>query len=124
LLLGRERVDALVPLVRPTASPLSRQRPSPPDEGDGAEAIPFCDDAVNVVTAARDQGNHCFLFGGGVLVHSPHAADAVDMLTVAVVPVLFGDGRPLFPGQHPGIKLRLADYTVGDGKVRLVYRRR
>ena len=79
---------------------------------------------VHVVTAARDRGNHCFLFGGGVLVHSFLAADTVDTLTVGVVPVLLGGGRPLFPGEHPAIDLRLTDYTVGDGKVRLVYQRR
>ena len=90
----------------------------------GPEGIQFCDDVVNAVTAARDRGNRCFLFGGGVLVHSFLAADAVDMLTVGIVPVLLGGGRPLFPGEHPTINLRLTDYTVRDGKVRLVYQRR
>jgi dihydrofolate reductase len=90
----------------------------------GPEGIQFCDDVVNVVTAARDRGYHCFLFGGGVLVHSFLAAHAVDMLTVGIVPVLLGGGRSLFPGEHSTIDLRLTDYTVGDGKVRLVYQRR
>ena len=90
----------------------------------GPESIQFCDDVVNAVTAARDRGNRCFLFGGGVLVHSFLAADAVDRLTVGIVPVLLGGGRPLFPGGHPTINLRLTDYTVRDGKVRLVYQRR
>ncbi|MGH3475831.1 MAG: dihydrofolate reductase family protein [Nocardioidaceae bacterium] len=96
----------------------------PPASGDAPESIEFCDDVVHVVTAARDRGDHCFIFGGGVLVHSFLDADAVDILTVGVVPVLLGGGRPLFPGQHPAIELRLTDYTVGDGKVRLVYQRR
>jgi riboflavin biosynthesis pyrimidine reductase len=52
------------------------------------------------------------------------AADAVDMLTVGIVPVLLGGGRSLFPGEHPTIDLRLTDCTLGDGKVRLVYERR
>jgi dihydrofolate reductase len=90
----------------------------------GSEGIQFCDDVVNLVTAARDAGKHCFLFGGGVLVHSFLLADAVDMLTVGIVPVLLGRGRSLFPGEHPVIDLRLTDYTIGDGKVRLVYQRR
>ena len=96
----------------------------PPASGDAGEGIRFCDDVVNVVTAARDQGERCFLYGGGVLLHSFLAADAVDTLTVGIVPVLLGGGRPLFPGEHPAINLRLTDYTVGDGKVRLVYQRR
>jgi dihydrofolate reductase len=56
--------------------------------------------------------------------HQFLAADAVDMLTIGIVPVLLGDGRPLFPGEHPAIKLCLTDYVIADGKVRLVYQRR
>ena len=97
---------------------------TPPDPGDAPEGIEFCDDVLHVVTDARDRGNHCYLFGGGVLVHSFLAANAVDMLTLGVVPVLLGGGRPLFPGEHQAINLRLTDYTVGDGKVRLAYQRR
>jgi dihydrofolate reductase len=52
------------------------------------------------------------------------AADAVDFLTVGVVPVLLGGGRPLFPGGHPSVNLRLTDYAIADGKVRLAYERR
>ncbi|MEJ7705834.1 MAG: dihydrofolate reductase family protein [Nocardioidaceae bacterium] len=74
--------------------------------------------------AARDQGQHCYLFGGGVLVQSFLAADAVDMLTVGVVPILLGSGRPLFRGHHPKLRLTLVDYAVQHGKVRLVYKRR
>ena len=50
--------------------------------------------------------------------------DYVDRLTVGIVPVLLGGGRPLFGGRHPQLSLRLVDYTVQDGKVRLVYERR
>lgn len=52
------------------------------------------------------------------------AADAVDRLIVGIVPVLLGGGRPLFPGEHATIELRLTDLTVHQGKVRLVYPRR
>lgn len=86
--------------------------------------IEFCADVVAAVTGERDRGSHCFLFGGGVLVHSFLAADAVDRITVGIVPVILGAGRSLFPGTHPPVNLRLTDYTVGDGKVRLVYARR
>lgn len=96
----------------------------PPAAGEAPEGIEFCDDAVSTVTAARERGEHCFLFGGGVLVQSFLASDAVDTLIVGIVPVLLGSGRPLFPGGHHAINLRLTDYTVGDGKVRLVYQRR
>ncbi len=96
----------------------------PPAPGDAPDAIEFCDDVVRTVAAARERGEHCFLFGGGVLVRSFLACDAVDTLIVGIVPVLLGGGHPLFPGEHQAINLRLTDYTVGDGKVRLVYQRR
>jgi dihydrofolate reductase len=99
-----------------TSDPAGRRGTSP--------GIEFCDDVVNAVTAARKQGLHCFLFGGGLLVHSFLAADAVDMLSVGIVPVLLGGGRSLFPDEHPTISLRLTDYTIADGKVRLIYQRR
>lgn len=91
---------------------------------DTSPGIEFSDDVVGAVMAAREQGLHCFVFGGGLLVHSFVAADAVDMLTVSIVPVLLGGGRPLFPGEHPPRKLRLTDYAIEAGKVRLVYQRR
>lgn len=97
---------------------------SAPPPAPAPAAVEFTDDPVGVVTAARARGEHCLLFGGGLLVHSFLAADAVDELTIGVVPVLLGGGRPLFPGEHARIHLRLVDYTVGDGKVRLFYRRR
>jgi dihydrofolate reductase len=89
------------------------------------EGVDFVgDDVVDVVKTARDGGQHCLLFGGGVLVQSFLAAGAVDMLTIGVVPVVLGRGRPLFPGERPLLELRLTDYTVQDGKIRLVYQRR
>lgn len=96
----------------------------PPLAVDGAQSVEFTSDVVGVVRSARDQGQHCFLFGGGLLVESFLSADAVDHLTVGVVPVLLGSGRPLFGGRHPRLDLRLVDYAVQDGKVRLVYERR
>lgn len=95
---------------------------TPPAADDGVEFV--AEDVVGVVRAARAAGRHCFLFGGGVLVDSFLAADAVDRLTVGIVPILLGSGRPLFGGRHPSLELTLTDYTVQHGKVRLVYERR
>lgn len=96
----------------------------PPTPSKGPDGIEFSDDVIGSVTAARDHGERTFVFGGGVLVHSFLASDAVDTLTVGIVPVLLGGGRPLFPGGHQTIDLRLTDYTISEGKVRLVYARR
>lgn len=76
----------------------------PPAPGDASDGIECSDDVVRTVTAARDRGTHGFLFGGGVLVHSFLATDSVDNLTIGIVPVLLGGGRPLFPGEHVTIE--------------------
>ena len=96
----------------------------PPLPGEGEQGVEFTSTVVDLVQSARGQGHHCFLFGGGRLVESFLSADAVDRLTVGVVPVLLGSGRPLFGGRRPRLDLRLVDYSVKDGKVRLVYERR
>lgn len=93
-----------------------------PPDSDGF--VEFTSDPVGLVRNARAAGRHCFLFGGGGLVRSFLDAGLVDRLTVGIVPVLLGGGRSLFGGRHGQIPLRLIDYTVGDGKVRLVYERR
>jgi dihydrofolate reductase len=81
-------------------------------------------DIVDVVLAEKARGRTAFLFGGGVLVSSFLARQAVDELFVGVVPVLLGSGRPLFCGGHPRQELTLAEYSVTWGKVRLRYIRR
>lgn len=95
-------------------------RPAPPSE----EYVEFTADPVAVVRSERASGNHCFLFGGGELVRSFLEVGLVDRLTVGIVPVLLGGGRLLFGGRHRQLALRLVDYTVQHGKVRLVYERR
>ena len=98
---------------------------SPPAPAPGEGFVEFVSqDVVGIVRAARDQGEHCFLFGGGVLVETFLASNMVDALTVSIVPVLLGKGRPLFGGRHPQLDLALTAYAVQDSKVRLVYRRR
>jgi dihydrofolate reductase len=72
----------------------------------------------------RDAGHHCFVFGGGRLVTSFVGADLVDELTVGIVPVLLGGGRRLFHENSNRVGLRLVDYTVRHGKVRLTFERR
>ena len=98
---------------------------SPPVTVPGEGFVEFVsEDVVGTVRAARDEGQRCFLFGGGRLVETFLASNLVDELTVGIVPVLLGKGRPLFGGRHPQVDLALKAYAVLDGKVRLVYRRR
>ena len=66
------------------------------------------DDAGSVVAAMRSRpGEDIWLFGGGDLFASLLAANVVDEVEVAVMPVLLGDGIPLL-GHSAGIaQLRL-----------------
>lgn len=58
----------------------------------------------DVVARLRKQpGKHIWLGGGGELVRSFLEADLVDRLEIGMVPVLIGDGLPLFP---PGFSER------------------
>ena len=89
-----------------------------------ARGVEFTDEVLARVQRERDDGRHCFLFGGGRLVTSFVQADLVDELTIGIVPVLLGEGRRLFHEGSRRIDLRLVDYTVLSGKARLSYRRR
>lgn len=69
----------------------------PPARLPGEDLVEFVGNGViDLILAERNGGRRCFLFGGGVLVQSSLAADAVDEMTIGVVPVVLGGGRPLF----------------------------
>jgi dihydrofolate reductase len=92
--------------------------------GRSAHGVEFTDDVLSRVHWERDEGRHCFLFGGGRLVTSFVQANLIDELTVGIVPILLGEGRRLFHEGRRRIDLRLIDYTILNGKARLRYRRR
>jgi len=46
-------------------------------------------------------GKHVFHMGGGELARSFLEADLIDELSLGVVPILLGEGLPLFPGGFP-----------------------
>jgi dihydrofolate reductase len=63
-----------------------------------------------------------WLFGGGQLFRSMLEIGEVDMVEIAVMPVLLGGGIPLLPGPPLRAKLTLKDHRVyGSGIVRLSY---
>jgi dihydrofolate reductase len=71
---------------------------------------------------ATDQGD-AWVVGGARLQAAFVASGALDRLDLFVIPVLLGDGVPLFPkvqGQPRGLVLRSAD-ALGLGMVRLAY---
>lgn len=125
-LIGRKTFDAM------------RQMGNDPQETPGLQNIVFSrslrpadfpnvrieDDAERVVRELRGQpGKDIALFGGGELFRSLLAAQLVDHVEVAVVPVLLGGGIPLLPSPAPRTKLELRSQRVyqKSGTVLLEY---
>ena len=76
-----------------------------------------------LVSRLREQpGKDIWLMGGGGLFRSLLAANLVDSIETAVVPVLLGDGVPLLPGPFSRFNLNLVSSKVLDsGLLMLVY---
>lgn len=69
-------------------------------------------------------GKHIFHMGGGELARSFLQADLIDELFLAVVPILLGDGLPLFPGGFPQRDFVLVENkTYSKNQISLTYRR-
>lgn len=78
------------------------------------------------VLAELEAAGHArvWVFGGGRVVAAVAAAGRLDVLDLAVVPVVLGEGIPLFPPGTPCFGLRLlAAEPKPSGAVRLLYAR-
>ena len=65
------------------------------------------------VAALRDQpGRDIWLFGGGQLFQSLLAADLVDTVELAIVPILLGRGVPVAPSPLAITQLKMTQHTV------------
>lgn len=53
----------------------------------------------HIITLRNERGKDIWLFGGGELVSMLLAADIVDEMQIAYIPVILGKGIPLFPEQ-------------------------
>ena len=80
-------------------------------------------EAERAVAALRaGPGKDIWLFGGGQLFRSLLAANLVDAVEVALIPVLLGGGIPLLPPPATQTKLKLTDHRAfGTGIVSLEY---
>jgi dihydrofolate reductase len=76
-----------------------------------------------VAELRRQPGRDIWLFGGGALFRSLLAAGLVDMVEIAVIPVLLGGGIPLLPPPAGRAKLTLTRHRVypKSGIVSLAY---
>lgn len=92
------------PTSYPTFVPTHRQMPNPPK---GYE--PFGGTPIELVERLHEQlaksGKDIWLMGGGATIDTFLAAGLVDRLELRIIPVILGDGVPLFPrhsrGQQP-----------------------
>jgi dihydrofolate reductase len=82
------------------------------------------DDPARIISALKAQpGKDIWLFGGGVLFRSLLELGLVDVVGVAIIPVLLGGGVPLLPDIAERAGLRLIEHQVYEatGTVTLEY---
>lgn len=95
-----------------------------PPDGEHPDVEFVTDPARFVADATWGEGD-LWLVGGGKLIAAFRAAGLIDKYILTVLPVLLGDGLPLFPGAQPESSLRLTNVQQWpSGVVQLFYRRR
>ena len=95
----------------------------PPGERNG---ITFTNESPGAVIAAirKQPGKHIWLMGGGELIRDFLKEDLVDELHLGVVPVLIGEGIPLFPSGFPQREFDLVENkSYSQGLISLRYTR-
>lgn len=78
------------------------------------KGVTFARDAVSHVRAlkAESDGKPLWLWGGGDLFRQLAEAGLVDVVEVAVIPILLGGGLPLLPAPGPRLPLKLRSHRV------------
>ncbi|HWT87786.1 MAG TPA: dihydrofolate reductase family protein, partial [Candidatus Angelobacter sp.] len=88
--------------------------------------VTFTNDSPGAVIAAirKRPGKHIWLMGGGELIRDFLKEDLVDELHLGVVPVLIGEGIPLFPSGFPQREFDLIENkSYSRGMIALKYKR-
>ncbi len=129
VLMGRKTLDAVVAMTgRSYESPAEAatyvfSRTQPPGERDG---VIFTNQspAAWLRKIRSRPGKHICHMGGGELARSFLKADLIDELALGVVPILLGNGLPLFPAGFPQRDFTLVENkTYSKGQISLTYRR-
>ena len=95
----------------------------PPGERDGVIFVNQTP-ATFIRKLRRRSGKDIWLMGGGELARAFLIADLVDRLRLGVVPVLLGEGIPLFPSGFPQRDFTLIENkTYSKGLIALTYER-
>lgn len=85
--------------------------------------IKFCGtDIVDVIKKEQlNPGGDILLFGGGQLINTFLKAECIDEYIIGLIPIILGEGRPLFYGGHSPVELDLVEYIIDKGIVILRY---
>jgi len=88
--------------------------------------VTFTSDSPSAIVAEirKEPGKHIWLMGGGILIRDFLQEDLVDELYIGVVPVLIGEGIPLFPSGFPQREFDLIENkSYSRGMIALRYER-
>ena len=124
--MGRKTLDAALKMGGSFGSSMPTyvfSRSKPPGERNG---IIFTNEspATLVSKLRKRRGKNIWLMGGGELARDFFKADLVDELHLGVVPVLLGEGIPLFPSGFPQRDFALLENkTYSKGLIALKYAR-
>ena len=103
------------PYAKPTFVFARRRLPDPPPGVRATDADP--------TAFLAEQQEDVWLVGGAALVRSFRKAGALDEIVLTILPVLLGDGLPLFDGPQPPADLALVSSdSFPGGAVQLTYR--
>ena len=82
-------------------------------------------DVVRVVAELEGRGHRrVWIEGGGQIIRSMIAIGKLDVLEMALIPTVLGDGVPLFPQGTNGLHLRLVKCEAkSNGALHLIYER-
>ena len=127
LLMGRRTFDELVAQGHGAGRPFGKttyvfSRTLKPADHPGVTIV--SDHPAEAVAALKETpGKDIWLFGGGELFRSLSSLGLVDTVEVAVMPVMLGQGVPLFPPPSARIELELKSQRVYEksGIVMLEY---
>lgn len=79
---------------------------------------------IEKMLAEKAAGKNIYLFGGGLTIDAFMKADVIDEFIIGYIPVILGEGIPLFYDGNPEIPLHLNEVFVSDGTIIGCYRRR
>ena len=125
-ILGRKTLDAALKMGGSFSGSMAFyvfSHSKPPGERDGLTFVGESP-AAFVRKLRKRSGKDIWLMGGGELAREFLRADLVDELYIGVVPILIGEGIPLFPSGFPQRDFALLENkTFSRGMIALKYKR-